>query len=642
MRPDRSGPAEPRRRRGAPGRRADDRFPVEAMSRPAESDGRSFVSGPIDPDLEALAAELARVGATARSDERTSAPNPAFAADLRVRLLAQLPAAAPALATPTADAAVRPVPASGSAPSPAAGPTPLPSVVRLAPRISRRSPTILPAPRWTALTAAAVIVLSVIGITADPIRPVAPTATTTAASATILVRDGLRRPLEAGTQLRPGDEVRVADDGAATIAFGASQARLDGGADLRIDVVSADRIIVDQIDGRVFHRVVGEPGRSYTVETASLDWTARGTAFDIDRSLDGDGERVVLTAIEHDVRLTGPDLSAVVEQGRRAVVRLGGELPDVTTEGVPVAALRDPWLVGNARLDLALGNPLGILAGLDLAEGIPSASPSPSVAAPAETPGSVAASPSAPSEAPPTTAPTPVPTPTPKPTPKATPKPTPRPTPKPTPTPTPALGSIGLAAAACNGGVVLDWGEYAGDGFGHYVVLRSGSSSIPAAWPPQGGSSAVDGAYSENVAKTDGFDPTPDGGGTAYYRAVAFGPDDRALAASAVKSAATKPVKALGALTVAPDVTATSFAWAAYGGSADCFSFYKLAYSADDATPSYLEGSSIAWAGSEQAATSTLAEITPGTYWFRLQVIRATSLGKFVVAQTDVVQYTVP
>ena len=34
--------------------------------------------------------------------------------------------------------------------------------------------------------------------------------------------------------------------------------------------------------------------------------------------------------------------------------------------------------------------------------------------------------------------------------------------------------------------------------------------------------------------------------------------------------------------------------------------------------------------------------VEPGDYWFRLQAIRVTDLGKFVVAQTEPVLYTVP
>jgi len=63
----------------------------------------------------------------------------------------------------------------------------------------------------------------------------------------------------------------------------------------------------------------------------------------------------------------------------------------------------------------------------------------------------------------------------------------------------------------------------------------------------------------------------------------------------------------------------------------------------EDSTPSYLDGSSIAWVGSEAAVGEAVVEGLPaGTYWFRLQAIRATELGKFVVAETAVVQATIP
>ncbi len=154
--------------------------------------------------------------------------------------------------------------------------------------------------------------------------------------------------------------------------------------------------------------------------------------------------------------------------------------------------------------------------------------------------------------------------------------------------------------------------------------------------PPAAGVSGVEGGYSEVVATTDG-------GGTLNYRAVAFSPDDRALAASPVRAVTTKAVKNLGPLAAGPDGGATAFGWTPFGGGEACFSSYKLAYSESDATPGYLEGSAVAWVGSDQAAGEAfVTDLAPGTYWFRMQAIRATSLGKFVVGQTDTVAYTVP
>jgi len=587
-----------------------------------------------DPELAGLAEELSRAGIAARDavGRGASGPSPAFTDDLRARLLGSLPqSSADGVPAPFAERTLRREVRTPPEP--------------LAPRISRRSPTILPAPRWTALGVAAVLVLSFIGFNTRLFRPEAPTAEASVALAATLVRDGMASTLVPGTQLRVGDVVRVAADGRATIVIGASEARLSGGAEVRIDVVSADRIILDQIDGRVFHRVLTETGTTYTVETAALDWTASGTAFDVDRESASAGERVTLTAVQHDVRLSGPVLEATIEEGRQAVVLLGDD-PDIATGDVPEAAFHDSWLIENARTDLALGHPLGILDRLDLAQAsqVPTAPPStlsPTPVASADVTPIPTVDPTPPSATASTPKPTPRPT-APR-TPRPTPKPTPKPTPEPTPAPTPGLGSISLSATACHGGVVLDWGQFGGAGFNHYLVLRSTSATIPAAYPPQGGASSVDGTYTTEPGTTDGFDPTGDGGGTIRYRAIAYGAEDHPLAASVVRSVTTKPVKALGGLTIGQAGASTSFAWSQYGGPAGCFSFYKLAYSADDSTPSYLDGASVAWAGGDLGAGSASVDgLEPGVYWFRLQAIRATSLGKFVVAQTSVVQHTVP
>ena len=336
-----------------------------------EAEVAHLATGPTDPELDDLTLELERAGAGAR--ERSSGlvadgPSPAFAADLRARLLASYPSQA--ADDHTAPAAERTLAPAAERIAPVAERT-TPIAERVVPFVARKSPTILPAPRWTALAVAAALILSVVGFNASLFRPEAPTAVARVAAGATLVRDGSRAALAAGTELRVGDQIRVATDGRATVDLGGSQARLAGGAELRIDALAVDRIVVVQLDGRVFHRVVAAPGTTYTVETASLDWTARGTAFDMDREPDGDGEVVTLTAIQHGVKLSGPNLLATIDEGRRAVVHLGDGEPDLSTGEVPTQALRDPWLVENARRDLALGYPIGILDVLDLAEASP-------------------------------------------------------------------------------------------------------------------------------------------------------------------------------------------------------------------------------------------------------------------------------
>ena len=430
-----------------------------------------------------------------------------------------------------------------------------------------------------------------------------------------LIRDGLASDLVAGSELRQGDAIRVSADGYATVQIGASVARLDGGAGVRLTSLSARETILDQLAGRAWHRAAPPDGGTYVVRTEAVTWTGAGTAFDLDRTATERGERLELLAIEHAVDLSAPGLEARIDEGRRAVLFLGGGAPTLETGSLEPAELDDPWLLANARRDRALGFGIGILEGVDLAE-------------PTPTPRHSAVS-------------TPRPTPSLEPAP--TPEPTAEPTPKPTPKPTPGIATLGLTVSGCHGGVVVNWTAYAGGSFSHYTVLRSTTSTIPLAYPPQGGAIALDQSFTESRELTSTADAEIEPGATYYYRAIALDVEDRVIAASAVKSGAASSVKALGELGVGPAELSTRFDWSPYTGPEGCFSLYKLVYSAEDDTPSYLEGATTAWAGESQSAgTAAVGELPSGTYWFRIQVIRVTDLGKFVVAQSGPAAYTVP
>jgi outer membrane biosynthesis protein TonB len=251
----------------------------------------------------------------------------------------------------------------------------------------------------------------------------------------------------------------------------------------------------------------------------------------------------------------------------------------------------------------------------------------------------------------PTASPSPTPSPTPEPiatlapTPKPTPVPTVKPTPLPTPTPAPTVGSMALTLSGCNGGVVLEWSKVVDARFHHYTTLRSTSAELPAAYPPQGGVVEVGGTFVKDPAATSATDASAPTGTALYYRTMALDAENRVIAASPVRSALAKPVAGLGTLTATPaDPGKTTFAWAPYGGPGACFSYYKLVYSETNPSPSYLAGSATWAAIGEQGTTSvTIGEPVPGTtYHVRLQAIRATALGKMVVAQTDVLTWVAP
>jgi hypothetical protein len=330
--------------------------------------------------------------------------------------------------------------------------------------------------------------------------------------------------------------------------------------------------------------------------------------------------------------------------------------PQVAAEEPPLRRRRVGWLIFPRQLRLA---PLALAAVLAVATVAgarelyvalvappATATPAPS-AAPETTLQPTSVPTDAPTEAPtaePTIAPTPAPTP--EPTEQPTPKPTPRPTAKPSPKPTPVpILDMTLAATPCNGGVVLGWSPYAGPSFAVYATLRSTSAGIPASYPPAEGVTKVGTSLTENPAATSAFDASGTAGALYYYRTLALDGAGKVLGASPVTSAAAKPVKALGPMTLAPAAEGTSVTWTPYGGLASCFSYYKIVWSTEHAEPSYLagdpavpvegQGSGVAVLGPEQLVPAQ-------TYFVRVQAIRVTDTGKFVVAQSDVTSYEVP
>jgi hypothetical protein len=213
------------------------------------------------------------------------------------------------------------------------------------------------------------------------------------------------------------------------------------------------------------------------------------------------------------------------------------------------------------------------------------------------------------------------------------------------PTKSPAPGVLSLTAIGCGGGVVLDWTAYEGAGFNHYTTLRSTGASIPAAYPPQGGAVEPGGTYTKTLAATSAVDKGAAAGTRYYYRTMAFNGDNGVLAASSVTSAVASPVGSLGALTVTTVGEGTRLAWTAFAGSESCFTWYKLVYSETNPSPSYLAGDPYLTAIS---ARSTVSYVDPSvlkaghSYYLRVQVIRSTELGAFLVSQTSVKTFTVP
>jgi outer membrane biosynthesis protein TonB len=240
---------------------------------------------------------------------------------------------------------------------------------------------------------------------------------------------------------------------------------------------------------------------------------------------------------------------------------------------------------------------------------------------------------------------TPVATPTPTQTERPKPSPTPKPTPKPEPTKPPML-PMSLAAKACPGGVVLDWSKPATQ-VAKYRVLRAIDGSVPPTYPAPA-TTDVETARSWDASVTDGFDASVDGGQSATYRAYAFDSDGQIVAMSGARTITTSWALSLGALGYVDngDGASITVSWSNPGVAEACFSYGKLVVSEEDPEPSYLNGSPHIAVISSSSATGAFVEIPAEwhgkTVWMRYQMIRATSLGKFAIGATDVIQVTLP
>jgi hypothetical protein len=444
------------------------------------------------------------------------------------------------------------------------------------------------------------------------------------ASDATLIRTGGSQPLETGGVLNAGDEIRVAADGHATLVLGSSQARLAGGADLRVNILSSSNVQLALLTGRAYNRVVLPAGGTYTVVTGPYSWTAAGTAFDVQRTpAPSGGELVVALALEHALTIDGPETQQQVPEGSSASVLFGNPTSTGVTVGpIPTTDFSDPWLINNAKTDESEAYPIGALAGVALApNGTPVASPSPS-ASPSDSPTNSPSLEPSPSDSP---------SPSPSPTPGLTPNPAPSDSPSPSPSPSaPPRSAFSMATTSCPGGVVLSWSKYTGPGFARYVTLRSALPDISTAYP-QANALVV---TSSSVQKhTSGADGTVETDKTYFYRTLVLDSAHHVLAASAEMNALGYGPADLGSPSVV-GTTHPSLSWAFYP-NASCFTEYRVQYSTDSTFSSGV--SSILVTPLTQSNTPLPAStqwIQNQVVWFRVQVVRIAGSDTFVVGQT--------
>jgi hypothetical protein len=193
--------------------------------------------------------------------------------------------------------------------------------------------------------------------------------------------------------------------------------------------------------------------------------------------------------------------------------------------------------------------------------------------------------------------------------------------------------------------VVLEWSILRDPRFHHYTVLRSPQPQIDPSWPPVAPAVDWGTTFATDPFVTTAVDASLVPGPTEWnYRAMAYDARSRPLAVSPVRQARLDPVVKLGPLRArAGDGRITRLRWAPFDGRRACFSWYALIASRTDPAPTHGTGSTVAVMTSrdtDQLRTDALER--GATYYLRVEAVRTSPLGEFVVAQTDVARYTAP
>jgi hypothetical protein len=559
---------------------------------------------PDGPALDLLSADLAAAGRRARgrkSQLLAARPEVVFTTTLRNRLAPPVPLSMLPEGLP---------------------PTPVAMRLVVPPTTRRRTPPL----RLVLLIGVCIALIAAAGfaISSGILTSAATNRAGQALDAT-LVRAGGSQALVAGTGLAAGDEVKVATSGTATLILGSSQARLAGGADVKITTLSSSTVELALLAGRAYNRVVLPAGGSYAVVTGPYTWTATGTAFDVARGPDPvGGEQVTVLALEHAIGASGPSTNRQIPEGSSVSVVFGSPSSDEIVVGsIPPSVFTDPWLIGNAKTDESLGYPIGALAGVALApNGTPTVSPT-ATDQPTSTPtDSPLGSPSSsPSDGPsPSSGPTATPPPTAHPTPTPTPTPTASPSPSPTGTAQPTLG---LSPNSCTGGTILTWSKFGGSGFKKYVLLRSSD-------PKMDGATVI---ASTTVRTTlSANDASGVAGLTYFYQARAEDSSNAILEASKAVAA---PAFGVGDLHEAT-VNQAHVVWNGFGGPAACFSEYRVQYSTDPDFKSGVQSIVVLSLTQTNVPVPSSSNFSAGeTIYFRVQVVHLGIPSLFVVAQTS-------
>lgn len=222
------------------------------------------------------------------------------------------------------------------------------------------------------------------------------------------------------------------------------------------------------------------------------------------------------------------------------------------------------------------------------------------------------------------------------------PAPTPSPTATPEPTPPPSIDPslLELEAISCDGGVVLEWSASTDPAFHHYTALRSPERAIEPDWPPIAPAVDWGDTYATDRFVTSAVDASIIPSETRwFYRVMAYDVDGAVVGASPVRGARLGEVDDLGDVAVDEWTGDMSrLEWQPYEGFSRCFSNYRVMYGSGGVPNTLL--AVVSGQATSELLTDALHAGT--TYALRVQAVRVTTLGSFVVAESDVTTYSVP
>jgi hypothetical protein len=202
--------------------------------------------------------------------------------------------------------------------------------------------------------------------------------------------------------------------------------------------------------------------------------------------------------------------------------------------------------------------------------------------------------------------------------------------------------TLELRVTGCPGGVVVDWSPALHPEFHHYIALRSIEPEVNPAYPPIAPAVDWGDSYATDRFITAAVDATLIPSDTdLYYRVMAYDEVNRVVAASPVRHANLSEVVDLGALVIEPgeEAGSTHLDWTLFGGLGRCFSAYHVLTGPLGTTP----GSTLTVMSDQSTTELETLGLHPGSsYAIQVRAVRSTTLGDFVVAETEIAGYTVP